>query len=256
MNEIIFSKQQNFKVDNRNPTPLYHQLYLYLRELIVTNQLHPGEMLPPEIDLAKHFLIGRQTVRRSLSKLVDEGLVERYSGRGTFVKTRKRRENFYFDRSFTQQLNAMGLKPHAKVLEKETGIITTDSPAVLQRRLGGNYMKLKRIRYGDDIPIGVQTSFLITDLCPNIEKNDFSTASLFDLLSSAYNLEITEIHNEFSAGIANTEQAGLLDVEIGTPLLLENTITFISNGEPIETTTCFYRTDNYKYSIFYEYKNS
>jgi len=117
----ILPGSDDFRVNHQSPTPLYHQVYLHIRELITSNQLAAGEMLPPEIDLANFFSVGRHTIRQALSKLVDERLVERFSGRGTFVCKNEKQENFYLDRSFTQQMAALGLEAHSKVLEKNRG---------------------------------------------------------------------------------------------------------------------------------------
>ena len=249
-----FSQSTNFKVDHKNPVPLYHQIYLHLRQLIVTNQLTAGEMLPTEMELTEFYSVGRHTIRQALSKLVDDGLVERYSGRGTFVRAFENRERFYLDRSFSHQIAALGLIAHSKVLEKFTGFIDKNSPISLQKRLGVPFLQLTRIRYGDDIPFGVQTAILLTDRCPDIQQYDFSKESLYNILSTIYHLQIAEIHNEITASTATEKQSRLIDIEIGEPILIEKTVTYLADGEPIEATNCFYRSDKYTYNIRYKYR--
>ena len=73
-------------VDSHSPIPLYHQVYLDLRQMIQRELILPGEMLPPEMDICQAYGIGRQTVRQAIARLVDEGVVERFAGRGTFVR--------------------------------------------------------------------------------------------------------------------------------------------------------------------------
>ncbi len=250
----ILPGSDDFRVNHQSPTPLYHQIYLHIRELITSNQLAAGEMLPPEIDLANFFSVGRHTIRQALSKLVDERLVERFSGRGTFVCKNEKQENFYLDRSFTQQMAALGLIAHSKVLEKRTGMIDESSPVRLRSKMGVPFLQLTRIRYGGDLPFGVQNSTILTDRCPKLDQYDFSKESLYNILSSVYHLEISEIHNEFSANNANEEQSKLLSIKTGTPILLENSVTYLADGEPIEATACYYRSDKYRYSIRFKYR--
>lgn len=254
MQQKHLSQIKNFKVNHQNPVPLYHQIYLHLRQLIITNELPASEMLPTEMELTEYFSVGRHTIREALSKLVDDGLIERYSGRGSFVRAFENRERFYLDRSFTQQMAALGLTAHSKVLEKFTGIIDKNSPIILQKKLREPYFQLTRIRYGDDIPFGVQSVILLTARCPNIQQYDFGKESLYNILSSIYHLEIGEIHNEISASTATEKQSDLINIEIGDPILIEKTVTYLTNGEPIEVTDCFYRSDNYTYNVRYKYR--
>ena len=250
----ILIGSEGFRVEHQSPIPLYHQIYLHFRSLIVSNQLTVGELLPSEMKLTEFFSVGRHTIRQALSKLVSDGLVERYSGRGTFVRETDKRESFYLDRSFTQQLADLGLKAHSKVLEKFTGVIDKNSPTHLRKKTGVPFLQLTRIRYGDDIPFGVQTSIILTDRCPNLYQYDFSKESLYNILSSKFQLKIAEIQNEISASNTNEEQSKLINVDIGTPILLEKSVTFLADGEPIEVTNCFYRSDKYHYRIRFKYR--
>lgn len=249
-----FSQENNFRVDHKSPVPLYHQIYLHLRHLIVTSKLTPNEMLPTEMELTEFFSVGRHTIREALSKLVDDGFIERFSGRGTFVRAFKNRESFYLDRSFSHQIAALGMIANSKVLEKFTGIIDNNSPISLQKKMGVPFLQLTRIRYGDDIPLGVQTAILLIDRCPDIQQYDFSKESLYNILSSIYHLKIAEIHNEISASTATEKQSSLIGIEIGEPILIEKTVTYLADGEPIEATNCFYRSDKYNYNISYKYR--
>lgn len=254
--KIFFSQEQAFSVDHKSPVPLYHQIYLHLRHLIVTNKLTPNEMLPTEMELTEFFSVGRHTIREALSKLVDDGFIERYSGRGTFVREFANRESFYLDRSFSNQVAALGMVAHSKVLEKFTGIVDNNSPVSLQKKIGVPFLQLTRIRYGDDIPLGVQTAILLIDRCPDIQQYDFSKESLYNILSSIYHLKIAEIHNEISASTATEKQSSLLNIEIGEPILTEKTVAYLADGDPIEATNCFYRSDKYNYNIRYKYRES
>ncbi len=71
-------------IDQHSPVPLYHQIYLDLRQMIQRELIPPGGILPPEMEICQAYGVGRQTVRQAIARLVDDDLVERFAGRGTF----------------------------------------------------------------------------------------------------------------------------------------------------------------------------
>jgi DNA-binding GntR family transcriptional regulator len=106
-------------VDPHSPIPLYHQIYLDLKQMIQREIISIGDMLPPELEICQAYGVGRQTVRQAIARLVDENLVERFAGRGTFVREQPDRIQFFLDRSFSQQMREMGRVPHSRVLSQQ-----------------------------------------------------------------------------------------------------------------------------------------
>jgi GntR family transcriptional regulator len=242
--------------DPHSPIPLYHQVYLFLRKMIVSGILKPGEMMPPEMLLVDSLQVGRQTIRQALSTLVTEGLVERFSGKGTFVRDSQPKRDFYLDRSFSQEMAELGRKTHSKVLLQELGFVDESAPESLHKKLGAPCLFLTRLRYGDGMPIGYQQAIVLTEYCPGLEKFDFANDSLYRILSEMFKLEISEIYHIVNAVNATKELARLLNVEIGSPILLENSVTFLANSDPIEATSSYFRADQHRYSARIKYMGS
>ena len=136
-------------VDPHSPVPLYHQIYLDLRQMIQRGLIAPGGMLPPEMDICQAYSVGRQTVRQAIARLVDEDLVERFAGRGTFVRDQPSHTQFFLDRSFSQQMREMGRVPHSRLLSQQIGTVNLDIPA-LQAYHDTPCLTLERLRLGDD----------------------------------------------------------------------------------------------------------
>jgi GntR family transcriptional regulator, N-acetylglucosamine utilization regulator len=254
--EILKNELANVFFDHHSPLPLYHQVYSFLRELIESGKLQPGDLLPSEADLTDLFNVGRQTVRKALSNLVNDHMLERYAGKGTFVCDAKQRNNFYMDRSFSQQLIDMGLQPYSKVLRKQPGNIDETADAQLIKKAGSPCLYLDRIRYGNDMPVGLQYCTIITERCPDIARHDFTTASLFNVLTTSYHLQIAEIYHVVNAILADEETGKLLGTAPGAPLLIEKSVTYLADGEPIEATNSYYRADKYEYSIRFQYRGN
>lgn len=243
-------------LDPHSPIPLYHQTYQYILGLIENGEFRAGDMLPPETELAKMLNVGRQTVRQAMFQLVDEGRIERFSGRGTFVRERKNRNDFFLDKSFSQEMEGLGKRATAKVLKKELGIINPSSPKCFQNRLNSPCLFLTRLRYGDQEPIGIQEAVILTERCPGLINHDFSHESLYRVLTRVYKMEIAEIYHVVNAVTASQDIADLLEIQTGAPLLIEKSITYLSDKTPIEATTSHFRADKYEYSVRFRYMGS
>ncbi|RLC68219.1 MAG: hypothetical protein DRI48_00105 [Chloroflexi bacterium] len=235
--------------DPNSPIPLYYQVETDLRRLINTGELPPGAALPPEMELCECYGVGRQTIRKALARLSAVDLITRHAGRGTFVKRTTDRREFLLDRSFTRQMAEMGKQAHSQVLELSVGTITEDSPQLLHKYMGGSCLYLSRLRFGDEEPIGIQYTIVITELCRGLESYDFTRNSLYDVLSHEYGLVITAIGHTVNAIAADHYQAELLQIAEGDPLLMVKTTAFLDNRQIIEHTTSYYRADKYEYSI-------
>jgi len=98
-------------LDSKSPIPLYHQIEGHLRQLIVSGQLPANTVLPPELELGTWYGVGRHTMRTALTNLVNDRLISRRAGVGTYVLAQTQHNNFYLNRSFTHQITAMGNAP-------------------------------------------------------------------------------------------------------------------------------------------------
>ncbi len=235
-------------VDAHSPVPLYHQIHLDLKRLIQDGILPPGATLPPELELCQAYGVGRQTMRQAIAALVDDGLVERFAGRGTFVRSQPDRMKFYLDRSFTQQMSEMGRTAHSRLVCQEMRTIDANSPPALAKWRGQPALHLERLRFGDEEPICYQGTTLLAARCPGIERFDFGRQSLYAILASHYQLFITRIDHVVRAVAADEYRAELLEILPGAPLLYVGTTTYLESGELIELTASHYRADRYEYS--------
>lgn len=240
-------------VDENSPIPLYQQVHMDLLNLLQSGKLQPGDMLPTEKILSEAYRVGRQTLREAITPLVNENLLERTQGRGTVVLAGQNRLKFFLDRSFAKQMIEMGLTPHSEVLRINRGQIDETSPSSLHRKMGSDSLELIRLRFGDDTPIGVQYTTIITDACIELGDEDFEKESLYSLLLTKYRLLITRIDHVVSAVLADEWHKSLLKISGTAPLLLVHTTAYLDNNEPIEASTSYYKADKYEFSIVQKY---
>ena len=147
----------------------------------------------------------------------------------------------------------MGLTPRSEVLRLNQQITDETAPVSLHRKMGSNSLELIRLRFGDDIPIGVQYTTIIIDACPGLVDEDFEKDSLYSLLLTKYRLPITRIDQVVRATLADEWHRSLLKTSENAPLLLVYTTAHLENGEPIESSTSYYKADEYEYSIVHNY---
>src|SRR5512139_716518 len=235
-------------LDTHSPVPLYHQIYLDLRRMIQEGVIPAGGMLPPEVEISEAYNVGRQTVRQAIARLVDDDLLERYAGRGTFVRAQSSHTQFFLDRSFSQQMRELGHVPHSRVLSVESSTIDSRQLPALQGYNGYACLTLERLRLGDDEPICHQVSTILTENCPGMEQQDFANQSMYEILAARYHLIINRIDHVVRAIAADEYRAELLKVAEGTPLLFVGTTTYLENGQVIEHTASYYQADKYEYS--------
>lgn len=240
-------------VDENSTIPLYQQVRIDLMGMLQSGKLTPGDMLPPENDLARAYQVSRQTVRQAIGLMATQNLLERTAGRGTTVIATQDHRTFYLDQSFAQQIIQMGLAPRSEVLRKKITMIDSSAPVSLHSKKGSQALDLIRLRFGDEDPIGVQYTTVVTDLCPDLQKWEFKQESLYDLLINHYKLPIVRIDHSISAIVADDWHKNLLKIREFAPLLLVKTTAYMENNEPIESSTSYYRADKYEFSMTKHY---
>src|SRR5262249_44718220 len=142
-------------LDDSSTLPLYQQLQRRLREAIEARILGPDDALPPERELAEELAVSRITVRKAIDGLVEEGLLIRKQGSGTFVSNRVEK-NFSKLTSFSEDMRARGRKPRSVWLDRAPGTVTPEESLTLRSSPGTPVYRFHRIRYADDAPMALE----------------------------------------------------------------------------------------------------
>lgn len=231
-----------------SPIPLYYQVEADLRALLKSSYIQSGDLLPTEIELARAYRVGRHTIRTALGRLAAEQLISRKAGHGTVVNVPRDHRHFSLARSFSRQMIELGVQPRSQTLYQSVGVVQSTDGRALSDKVGAPCLYLNRLRFGGDEPIGLQYSIIITEHCPTLAQHDFTTASLYQVLSDEYHLTITSIKHSISAISADRKKADALNVELRAPLLMVHTSALLETGEIIEFSTSYYRADKYEYT--------
>lgn len=223
----------------------YLQLHRHISESIAAGILSAGEQLPAERELAELASISRVTVRKAISMLADDGLIEQKAGAGSFVRDAapKLKQSLATLISFTENLEARGLNSNSKVLS--CGLFTPSSEEMLALGVSGSdqVARVNRLRRADASPIALEYSSLPADILPNPGK---VTTSLYRILLEN-GAAPTRAMQRVSAVNASANDAKMLGLREGTAVLAIDRTGYLPSGRPIEFSRGLYRTDLYDF---------
>lgn len=243
MNMMINSR---IKIDKSSPVPIYHQLKEGLAELINSGELQMGALLPSENELSQQYQISSMTVRQAMKVLVDEGYIHRERGKGTFVARRPLKHQLSGVVGFSQDMLKHNMKPGSeliylgKVQAPPEVIERTQLPAVTHLTL------LSRIRLADGMPVGIHHAYLynVTFDATELEQ----CGSLYTLLEQK-GIILDEGEETLQASIASAEEAAMLNIPQGFPLLKARRLCWDISGNFVEYVVALYHADFYQYTI-------
>jgi GntR family transcriptional regulator len=224
--------------------PKYYGVKQRLLEL--TASMSPGTSVPPERELARQYGTSRTTVRQALSELVIEGRLVRIQGRGTFVAKPKVAQALELA-SYTEGMRAHGLHPLTSILE--IGYVTADEhlAGLLDIKAGGRALRIHRLRLADGEPMSIDTSHLPARRFPGLRRQLGRHSPLYETLTNTYGVQLAEAEETIETVLAGPEDARLLGVDVGLPLLLLSRHAFDTSGQPVEFAQSWYRGDRYKF---------
>lgn len=226
-----------------NGIPLYYQLREIIREKIKKGIWNVGDQIPNELDLADNYQVSRATVRQAILDLVQEGMLVRKKGKGTFVANPQFVNdltiNFYYPEEF-------GTK-HVPV-----GKTVIEAPAWVASQLkieeGTMIYEIVRIRLFNDEPAAVETMYLPVDSFPNLLDAQLEQR-IFDLLASHLGITISSFITYVEPILLNSREAKLLQAEKTNPALKITKIGLDQGKNPFLMTVSVFRGDRYKLSF-------
>lgn len=231
----------------RGHLPLYTQLKERLWEMVEAGQLKPGDQVPSERELCERYGISRMTCRQALSDLVTDGVLYRVQGRGTFVANPKVTQGLLRLTGFTEDMLARGLMPDTRVVSAEIIPAGKKVAAYLQLPLGERVFQLERLRSAGGQPMCLEHGHYPASRVPGLERRRDLGGSLYRLLADEYDLRLVRAGETLEAVAAREREAEVLEVAVGSPLLLLERVTWEADGRPIEYVRSFYRGDRYRF---------
>jgi GntR family transcriptional regulator len=243
----LMLKQPPSTLLRENPTSLYLQIAALLREEISSGLYEPSGKLPSEAELVKRFDVSRITVRLALDQLVEEKIVERKQGKGTYVSNKQLRHGLDTLRSFHESLVIQGLQPKMRLLSHQI----VEIPETLKGAFGPNSDKnllIERLHLVDDQPIALGESHLPAEVA-TMNMKAIEQQPSYMVIEAVIGLKVVRADLSITAKLADEKYAKLLEIEIGMPLLIMKRLSYLSNEVCCDHSVFYIRPEHYEFVL-------
>ncbi len=230
-------------------TPLYHQIYLILRDEILNGRYGKDALLPGEQELGKIFGVSRITAKRALDELAAAGFVVRERGRGTRVRLVPPSPPVSSSvEGLLENLLAMGLSTDVTVQKFGYVEAAADVAEALRCASGAIVQHTVRVRSIEGEPFSHLTTYVPEDIGRSYDRNDLASTPLLALLERC-GVVVSSAQQTITAALADARVAPLLNVEVASPLLRIVRIVCDQDDRAVEFIVGLYRPDRYQYRM-------
>jgi len=237
-------------INRHSKLPYYQQLYEILHTKIVQGVWQPGDMMPPESEMIEMYQVSRNTIRQVLDMLVNEGLIYRQRGRGTFVAHPSLEQAMIRIISFTEDMRQRGFEPGTEVLESTLFPAPKDISERIEVTKGEELAKIVRLRLADGEPMSIEETYLVHKYCPNVLNHNFAKQPLRHILERDYGIRLVNAKQVIRAVSASNELGQILEIPAEAALLFIERVSYSQHAIPIEFLHIYYRSD--RYSLYNE----
>jgi GntR family transcriptional regulator len=215
-----------------------------IRSLIASGQLDDDGRLPAERELAETLGVSRTTVRQVLDGLEHAGLIHRRRGRtgGTFVTSERVDLDFGYLAGIPSYLRAQGFRAGAHVVSARMVPADPVTASALQLPGGAIVHDVIRVRLADEIRISLEHARFPVSLFPDLLDQQLDD-SIYELMAGRYGRKAIKAVERLVAVLADGEQAALLGIAVGDPLMAIERVAYDADEQPLEYSTDLFRGD-------------
>ena len=239
-------------LDRSGSTPLYIQLANVLRDKIERGEWQPDQKIPSENELNRMYGISRMTARQVLAQLVNEELLFRVQGKGTFVAHRKIGTRSPAYMGIREQLEQLGYATTTRVLSSDVVAADTKVAEHLKISPEDKVYRLRRVRMVENEPISLHTSFVPQKLAPRLAADDLVNRQLCVILEEEYDLRMSSVEESLESTLPSADEAKLLKIRRTTPLLLLRQEISDGRGQRFEYSRILFRGDKIRLEFHYD----
>lgn len=229
--------------------PLYVRIREALREEIAGGGLKRGEKIPSEHRLAEDHNASRMTVRQAIRELIDEGLLYRRQGLGTFVAHSHINRDHTKLTDFFEEAQFMGMEAEVKILSKKEVPAEPKIAEALVLSEGEPVIRIRSLRFLNGEPVTIHCAYLPKKLFPDLLNRDGLINESFWVSLDGTQLRVKKAIQKLEAREASGTHARLLKMKRGSPVLYKERVVFTDDGVPVEYVECHSRGDKYSCTV-------
>lgn len=208
---------------------VYAEVVKCLRDRINSLEYKVGDIFPSEQKLALTLNISRNTLRKAMTVLVDEGLLEKRHGSGTYIRNKNIQPNISALKSFSENAQQAGKNCTSKVLKFMVIKSNADISTQLRINLGDQVYYIRRLRFIEDKPVQLEDTWMSVALFPDLSLRDMVN-SKFAYIEMNCGMTIAGCYETFMPVIPDKEVANLLNISLREPALQLTTQAIDING--------------------------
>ena len=241
-------------LDNKSPVTLYYQVELKIRRLIEKGDFKSGDPIPGEKELMDTYQVSRITIRKALERLEEDGLIIKKRGARSVVSDQipNRLAKSYTTEDFRgieDELRHQGLCPKASVFEHISLLPTEAISEIFQIGPDTELIRIRRLGEVDGVPIWLESRYFPRQLGEKLDADKLENESVLSLMLHL-GYQVSDVEIRLEAVVATSQQAKLLKVPTGTPLLLHQSIAYDALRRVLQLTRTYLRSDYYKLIIY------
>jgi GntR family transcriptional regulator len=243
--DLLSEELLSFRINKRHSLPIYRQIAEKIASVLGRHSIVTGTLLPPERVICEHLGISKMTLRQAYGVLASKGCIEAQRGVGTFVLGPRIEKQISGMLSFSEEVKARGCTPSSRLISLTTIPVSHDARRFLCLREGEEVYEMTRLRFSDELPLAIEVVQLPQKLFRGIERFQWETESLYNVMDRHYGVKLSRCCSEILAAPADKDQAKLLNLRVGSPLLVINRKSHSTEGMPVELSTTYYPGSRY-----------
>ena len=221
---------------------------------ISSNNLQEHDRLPAERELSQMWNISRTTIRSAVEFLVGKGTVYKIENTGVFVSPIKHTRNIIGVNTLTRNLREIGIRYSTRILSFRTIAADKRVAEKLNVKLNHKVYELIRLRSLQSLPCFIETIYLDSERCPNLEKYYTKKSSLYSIYQNVYKLRLVGGNEHISVTYATSAESDLLEISEKNPLFFTSGITYTKDEIPLEYYKIIFRSDQFRFVYMIEDK--
>ncbi|QKS73328.1 GntR family transcriptional regulator [Paenalkalicoccus suaedae] len=219
-----------------------------MKQEIIQGNWKEGMSIPTEASLCETFNASRVTVRQAIKTLVDENLLYKVQGSGTYVSERMVSHDIYRLKGFTEEMGELSKKTKSKIIT----FSMQEPPDFIQHILNlsedEHVFFIRRLRLVDDIPLVVEDTYLPVSLFPDLSY-EIMLGSKYDYIEKKKGFKISSSHQQVLPIMPSESIRELLRLEEGLPILKVELSSMFTDETVFEYTELYFKSDEYKFTI-------
>ena len=228
-------------------TPKYIKISEDIKKKIESNSLKTGDKIYSEKEIIEIYGVSSTTARKSIEVLRNEKLIERVQGKGSFVLPKKVIRSLRKVISFSENMKKQNITPSTMVLEEKIISAYTEYHKKLNLSKGDKIIKLKRLKFGNNVPLAIDFRYINLKYFPKLFDKDLNT-SLYKVYEQ-YNIKIAHTRQFLELAFLDEENAKLLNCKPGDPAIYIEGVLSLEDFTPIEYEENFWNAIIFRFQV-------